>query len=326
MMRWTQLRGVRKPLYIQWFVLGSLFFQMACATPFSSRKPSGANEKPYRLLLTYFEPFGGYEQNGSEILARRLAANPPPGIELSLCRLPVIYGEAWEKAKQCILESPVPIDDVLSLGESVCSFEFVTATYNRDLSPEIVDERGEARGFTVIEEGGPHASPATYSYDTLLCRADLSTEERAMTFLSPDPGAFVCNHVAYKMGRFLKKHFPHLRYGFLHVPYSNCFTPTRRPHYEPILRKFLSAARDHRTEPTELAWKTPEIRRILRGLDESEESICRRGFLENLQTRWIKFIGEETASRQSNPSATRWNEIRREWTKEERKRARKHQK
>lgn len=37
--------------------------------------------------------------------------------------------------------------------------------------------------------------------------------------LSNSAGTFVCNHVLYHLGYLQDKHYPHLRFGFIHVPY-----------------------------------------------------------------------------------------------------------
>ena len=37
--------------------------------------------------------------------------------------------------------------------------------------------------------------------------------------LSNSAGTFVCNHTLYHLGYLQDKHYPHLRFGFIHVPY-----------------------------------------------------------------------------------------------------------
>ncbi|UMT75695.1 pyroglutamyl-peptidase I [Staphylococcus roterodami] len=37
--------------------------------------------------------------------------------------------------------------------------------------------------------------------------------------LSNSAGTYVCNHVLYHLGYLQDKHYPHLRFGFIHVPY-----------------------------------------------------------------------------------------------------------
>ncbi|CPJ98801.1 Pyrrolidone-carboxylate peptidase [Staphylococcus aureus] len=37
--------------------------------------------------------------------------------------------------------------------------------------------------------------------------------------LSNSAGTFVCNHILYHLGYLQDTHYPHLRFGFIHVPY-----------------------------------------------------------------------------------------------------------
>jgi pyroglutamyl-peptidase len=160
------------------------------------------------LIITFFEPFDGRGRNRSEELARELAERPELSSRFSavrLCGLPVVYDAAPRIALDCIRTpesaSGGPPPWVISLGEwSGPSLRVETAAHNRDHAPHHPDNAGETRtGRPIL----PGAEPSL-GFRFPMTRFFSSPSLRALSpAVSPSPGGFLCNHLAYHLTRTL---------------------------------------------------------------------------------------------------------------------------
>jgi len=164
-----------------------------------------------RLLLTGFEPFGGESVNPSGEIVRALAADPPPGVELTTMVLPVRFRSVAEG----ILPALDARDAWLGLGEAGqrahLSVERVGINVFVDSSLP-----AEQREELPIREGGPDA------YFARLPLHDMASRMRdagAPTAVSNTAGTYCCNESLYTVQHHLAKTGGDIPSGFIHLPY-----------------------------------------------------------------------------------------------------------
>ena len=170
------------------------------------------------LLLTCFEPFGGRNQNRSEILARAMPALEDLRREfdaIEVCRLPVVYDVArgialdFIRTRQAQGYRPV----VVSLGEcSGAQIRIETGARNLDDSPSELDNAGESRQGVPVVPGAPERIEFTFDVEALAGSPSL---EPLSPRLSSDAGGFLCNHLAYGLAHELRR--DDIPYVFIHV-------------------------------------------------------------------------------------------------------------
>jgi len=160
-----------------------------------------------KLLLTYFEPFGGISTNCSEVIGQKVRA--PSGIELIKYRLPTCFSQGVSELLQKI-QSTSP-DGVLALGQaerrSKISLETVA---NNWADARIPDNRGEQPRSEVLVEHGPPVYFSTLPIQKMLKAGGESVQ------ISHSAGSFVCNAALY----FLLKELQgsEVQGGFIHLP------------------------------------------------------------------------------------------------------------
>jgi pyrrolidone-carboxylate peptidase len=160
------------------------------------------------LIVTYFEPFDGRSGNRSETLARELSKKPELTERFSavrLCRVPVVYDAAPRIALDCI-RTPEGASIgtatrpwVLSLGEwKGESLRIETAAHNRDHAPNQPDNDGKTRSESPILPGGEPSLGFRFPMTELFSSPKLRSLSPRV---SPSPGGFLCNHLAYHLTR-----------------------------------------------------------------------------------------------------------------------------
>lgn len=191
-----------------------------------------------KVLITYFEPFDGAKENASEVIAKQISADRGLGVDIEICRLPVVYDQAGEEAKKCFEKSDPKPGYVISLGEFDCNLKFETGAHNRDMSPN-PDNQGELREGKVIDPTGPTSVPMSFPIDEVLCGSELTSAERSLIVLSASPGGFVCNNTAFTLARYFRQSTRSPRYGFVHVPSHDCATHPDPALSSGILKKYI---------------------------------------------------------------------------------------
>jgi pyroglutamyl-peptidase len=170
------------------------------------------------LLLTCFEPFGGRNQNRSELLARAM-----PQLEelkqefdtIEVCRLPVVYdvarGIALDFIRTRQAQGFEPI--VVSFGEcSGSQIRIETGARNLDDSHTEADNSGQRRQGVPVVPGAPDRIDFGFPIAALASSPSL----RALKpLLSEDAGSFLCNHLAFGLAHELSR--DSIPYLFIHV-------------------------------------------------------------------------------------------------------------
>lgn len=165
-----------------------------------------------KVLISGFEPFGGSKTNPSQQLVNRLSKEQIPGAEIFTIILPVEFDASTEILLAKIDE--ISPDVVISFGQAE-GRDAITPekiAINLDDAP-IPDNRGDQRRNQPIQTGGADGYFSTLPIEAIL---EGVKEAGVACKISLSAGAFVCNHIFYRLQHRLKDSA--IRSGFVHVP------------------------------------------------------------------------------------------------------------
>jgi pyroglutamyl-peptidase len=160
------------------------------------------------VLLTGFEPFGGWTVNPSQRLVDALDG------EVATAVLPVSYERAADALRGAIAGHQP--DVVIAFGQADGRTGISVERFAHNLDEGTTTDNDEAPGSGLpIDPDGPAAYPSTLPVDDIV--AALRVDGIPAT-PSRDAGGFLCNHVFYVLMGLLERERPDARGGFVHVP------------------------------------------------------------------------------------------------------------
>ncbi len=166
-----------------------------------------------RLLVTGFEPFDNESINPSKEVLNLLV--PEEGIEIVTAVLPVVRFESLKRMEEKINE--VKPDLILSIGQAggrnCLSVERIGINCD---DYRIPDAAGNQPCDEKIAEDGPDAYFATLPIRKM---TEAASAAGIPAVISDTAGTYVCNHVLYGTLHMCHEKYPHIRCGFIHVPY-----------------------------------------------------------------------------------------------------------
>ncbi|NBH73565.1 pyroglutamyl-peptidase I [Clostridiaceae bacterium] len=168
-----------------------------------------------KILLTAFDPFGGDSINPA-LESVKLVPGRMDDIQVIKLEVPTVFGKSVDTVCAAIKkEQP---DAVLCIGQAGGRYGLTPerVAINVD-DARIEDNEGNQPIDRPIRADG---APAYFS--TLPVKAMVQKIRAAgiPASLSNSAGTFVCNHLMYGVLYTLAKHYPHIRGGFMHVPYT----------------------------------------------------------------------------------------------------------
>lgn len=165
-----------------------------------------------KLLVTSFEPFGGETINPAREAAQRLAARVG-GVEICRAELPVVFGEAGDKALAA-MEALRP-DAVLCVGQAGgrAALTVERVAINVD-DARVPDNAGFCPQDAAIAPDGPAAYFATLPIRKMV---EAMRSEGLAAEISNTAGTYVCNHLLYRLLHAAAG--TDIRVGFIHVPF-----------------------------------------------------------------------------------------------------------
>ncbi|WP_166208367.1 pyroglutamyl-peptidase I [Cognatiluteimonas telluris] len=168
-----------------------------------------------RVLLTGFAPFGGEVVNPSWDAVSQLDGGTIAGHRIVARQLPVAFGASLACLRE-LLDATTP-NLVLCVGQAggrgEVSIERVAINID---DARIADNAGAAPVDTPIVADGPAAYFTTLPIKSMLAAL---RDAGIPAGISQSAGTYVCNHVFYGLMHALHER-PHIRGGFIHVPYS----------------------------------------------------------------------------------------------------------
>ena len=167
-----------------------------------------------KILVTGFDPFGGEPINPALEAVKKL--NKKIGnAEVITLEIPTVFNKSLEKIEEAIKEHNP--DVVVSIGQAGGRFGITPdrVAINID-DARIQDNEGNQPVDTSVFAVGENAY-----FTNLPVKAMVAEMVKAglPASLSNTAGTFVCNHVMYGVLYMINKKYPHMRGGFIHVPY-----------------------------------------------------------------------------------------------------------
>jgi pyroglutamyl-peptidase len=170
------------------------------------------SDRPLRVLLTGFEPFGGEQVNPSQRLVEDLARESHEHIQLDVTVLPVdirMVTDVLEAAISTARPDVIVLVGQAAKRDTVC---LETTAFNQIAYGNEVDNGGASIQDAPVEVEGPERLHSTLPLEDLEgVLAGLGHPVRR----SDDAGRYLCNHVLYTT---LHRH-PDTPCAFVHVPF-----------------------------------------------------------------------------------------------------------
>ena len=167
-----------------------------------------------KILVTGFDPFGGEKVNPALEAVKSLPSEIH-GAEVHWVVIPTVFYQSAEVLEAEIVRHQP--DVVLCIGQAGgrASLTPERVAINQD-DARIPDNQGNQPIDTPIRLDGQ----AAY-FSTLPIKAMVQAikEEGLPATVSNTAGTFVCNHLMYQALYLADKKFPHMRAGFMHIPY-----------------------------------------------------------------------------------------------------------
>ncbi|MDO4548098.1 MAG: pyroglutamyl-peptidase I [Clostridia bacterium] len=167
-----------------------------------------------KILLTAFEPFGGDSVNPAQV-AVEMVREEIAGARIVKCAVPVVFHKSIDVVAAA-MEAEKP-DVTLCIGQAGGRVGMTPerVAINVD-DARIPDNEGNQPVDVRIYEDG-----ASAYFTTLPVKAMVENMKKAgiPASLSNTAGTFVCNHLMYGIMYHIGKSHPHMRGGFMHVPF-----------------------------------------------------------------------------------------------------------
>jgi len=165
-----------------------------------------------KVLISGFKPFGGATLNPSELLVNVLERDQIPGVELFTVILPVEF----DRSAEILLEKVKQIqpDLVIAFGQAEGRAAINPEKFAINLDDaRIPDNSGDERKDIVIDKNGSDSYVTTLPIEMMV---DAMKRAGYPADISLSAGAFVCNHIFYKLQKTLSG--SNIRSGFVHLP------------------------------------------------------------------------------------------------------------
>jgi len=165
-----------------------------------------------KVLISGFKPFGGATLNPSELLVNVLERDQIPGVELFTVILPVEF----DRSAEILLEKVKQIqpDLVIAFGQAEGRAAINPEKFAINLDDaRIPDNSGDERKDVVIDKNGSDSYVTTLPIEMMV---DAMKPAGYPADISLSAGAFVCNHIFYKLQKTLIG--SNIRSGFVHLP------------------------------------------------------------------------------------------------------------
>ncbi len=174
-----------------------------------------------KILVTCFEPFGADTVNASR---EAVVALPDSiaGADIVKAELPTVFGRSVDVLRQAIGEHQP--DVVICVGQAGGRFGITPERVALNLMDAQVPDNS---GFQPVDIPIEVDGPAAY-FSTLPVKAIVAAIKEAgiPASVSNSAGTYVCNQLMYALLHMIHTEIPHVKGGFIHVPY----TPAQATH------------------------------------------------------------------------------------------------
>ncbi|KXT83576.1 pyroglutamyl-peptidase I [Streptococcus panodentis] len=167
-----------------------------------------------KILVTGFNPFGGEMINPALESVKRLPASIQ-GAEVKWIEIPTVFHKSAQVLEE-ELKAYQP-DAVLCIGQAGGRTGLTPerVAINQD-DARIPDNEGNQPIDVPIRADG---APAYFSSLPIKAMVKAIQDAGLPAAVSNTAGTFVCNHLMYQALYLADKQFPHVKAGFMHIPY-----------------------------------------------------------------------------------------------------------
>lgn len=167
-----------------------------------------------KILITGFDPFGGATINPAFEAVKRLP-HEIHGAEIIKLEIPTVFEKEGEVLRDGIMKHQPDVTICIGQagGRSGITVEKIAINL---MEARIKDNEGQQPIGKPIYEDGENAYFATVPVKAMVKNIK---ENGIPSSVSYTAGTFVCNDVMYRLLHMIKHEYPHMRGGFIHVPY-----------------------------------------------------------------------------------------------------------
>lgn len=167
-----------------------------------------------KVLITGFTPFGGEKINPS-YEAIKLLNDEIAGAEIVKLEIPTVFRKSIDILDKAV-EAEKP-DVVICVGQAGGRFEISIEriAINMD-DARIEDNEGNKPVDDAICDDGENAYFSNLPIKAMVKKI---RENNIPASVSNTAGTFVCNHIMYGLLYLINKKYPHIKGGFIHVPF-----------------------------------------------------------------------------------------------------------
>ncbi|MEY8396300.1 pyroglutamyl-peptidase I [Lachnospiraceae bacterium 45-P1] len=168
-----------------------------------------------KVLITGFDPFGGETINPAWEAVKAIK-NEIAGAQIFKMQIPTVVNKSIEKIHEKMVE--IHPDIVISVGQAGGRFGVTPERVAINITDaRIPDNEGnQPIDIPIFEDG----DDAYFSNLPVKAMVQAIKDAGYPSVLSNTAGTYICNHVMYGILYYIKKEFPGIRGGFIHVPYA----------------------------------------------------------------------------------------------------------
>lgn len=167
-----------------------------------------------KVLITGFDPFGGEKINPAYEAVKGLEDNIK-GVEIVRKEISTVFRKSINQLEKAIEEENPDI--VICVGQAGGRYDITVERVAVNIDDaRIEDNDGNQPIDTPIFEDGENAYFASIPIKAMVQKMK---ESGIPASVSNSAGTFVCNHIMYGLLYLIDKKYPHIRGGFIHVPY-----------------------------------------------------------------------------------------------------------
>lgn len=168
-----------------------------------------------KVLITGFDPFGGESVNPA-FEAVKLLPDVIAGAEIIKLEIPTVFSKSGPAVEAGIIEhNPDIVINVGQAGGRSCVTPEVIGINLAEA--RIPDNDGEQPMDAKLQEDGPAAYFATIPVKAIIQNI---RDHGLPCHASYTAGTYVCNCVMYNVLHMAATKYPHIRAGFIHVPFA----------------------------------------------------------------------------------------------------------
>ena len=166
-----------------------------------------------RILITGFEPFGGYTENSSWVVAKEVATQKYIGVDIAMELMPVSFSRVATVLKEAV-DKHNP-DLIIMLGQSGNSDKIRLER----IAINMMDaQKADNDGYIPDEEPINHKTPAALFTNTDIKLLHNAISEQGIPVkLSNSCGLYVCNRIYYE-ALMLCNERKNMKAIFVHLP------------------------------------------------------------------------------------------------------------